>query len=76
MADEISDPQSVVLNHPFRERSMILKGFDSFLDAVIKPVHEIVAAVRFWNLVRGTRFIMSLNMWRLLFSYYEQTNFS
>lgn len=57
MAHEISDPQSVVLNNPFREKSMILKDFDSFLDAVIKPVHEIVAAVRFRNLVRGTRFI-------------------
>lgn len=72
MAHEISDPQSVVFNNPFRERSMILKESDSFLDAVIKPVHEIVAAVMVWNLVWDTRFFMSLNMWRLLFSYIEQ----
>lgn len=62
MAGEISDPGSVVLNHPFHERSIILKDFDSFLDAVIKPVHEIIAAVRFRNPVRGNRFMMKLSM--------------
>lgn len=55
MADEISDPQSMILSNPFRQKSVILKDFDSFLDSVIKPVHEVVAAVRFRNLVRGAR---------------------
>lgn len=31
----------------FRQKSIILRDSDSFLDAIIKPIHEIVAAVRF-----------------------------
>jgi len=66
MAGEISDPGSVVLNHPFHERSIILKDFDSFLDAVIKPVHEIIAAVRFRNPVRGIRLMIKLSICHLI----------
>jgi hypothetical protein len=51
MADELGDDLRELIGNPFRSKSMILKGeFDSFLDSIIKPVHEIVAAVRFWKL--------------------------
>lgn len=36
-----------LLNNPFNQKSTILKDSETFLDAIIKPVYEVVAAVRF-----------------------------
>ena len=48
MAYELADETRNLIDYPFRNKSTILKdSADTFLDTIIKPVHEVVAAVRF-----------------------------
>ncbi|KAG0630756.1 hypothetical protein M758_1G201800 [Ceratodon purpureus] len=45
MAYELADETRNLIDYPFRNKSTILKdSADTFLDTIIKPVHEVVAA--------------------------------